>query len=218
MGLYSEVFNFWGKDKIKKYIGLCLGFFFYIYSICSLYLIACTFAPISKFEPLPSKHPRCVPAFLNCVLPIVYKLFNIGTFTLICLYISINGYKFIWNGFEHDLVYQSTNNTKALRYLNACYSCPEIHLSLSYRCKHVVYTTIVNFQMNIVYRRKIKNRKKKKKKKKLVEPYIIPIYLSFCLLTNLCLVVVHIRKNLRTDLKVYLSMYIKTFVIARHWL
>ena len=28
-------------------------------------------------------------------------------------------------------------------------------------CKHVVYTTIVNFQMNIVYRRKIKNRKKK---------------------------------------------------------
>ena len=34
-------------------------------------------------------------------------------------------------------------------------------------CKHVVYTTIVNFQMNIVYRRKIKNRKKKKKKKKI---------------------------------------------------
>ena len=30
-------------------------------------------------------------------------------------------------------------------------------------CKHAVYTTIVNFQMNIVYRRKIKNRKKKKK-------------------------------------------------------
>ena len=28
-------------------------------------------------------------------------------------------------------------------------------------CKHVVYTTIVSFQMNIVYRRKIKNRKKK---------------------------------------------------------
>ena len=27
-------------------------------------------------------------------------------------------------------------------------------------CKHVVYTSIVNFQMNIVYRRKIKNRKK----------------------------------------------------------
>ena len=33
-------------------------------------------------------------------------------------------------------------------------------------CKHVVYTTIVNFQMNIVYRRKIKNRKKTKNKKK----------------------------------------------------
>ena len=30
-------------------------------------------------------------------------------------------------------------------------------------CKHIVYTTIVNFQMNIVHRRKIKNRKKKKK-------------------------------------------------------
>ena len=29
-------------------------------------------------------------------------------------------------------------------------------------CKHIVYTTSVNFQMNIVYRRKIKNRKKKK--------------------------------------------------------
>ena len=28
-------------------------------------------------------------------------------------------------------------------------------------CKHVVYTAIVNFQMNIGYRRKIKNRKKK---------------------------------------------------------
>ena len=27
-------------------------------------------------------------------------------------------------------------------------------------CKHVVYTTIVNFQMNVVCRRKIKNRKK----------------------------------------------------------
>ena len=27
-------------------------------------------------------------------------------------------------------------------------------------CKHGVYVTIVNFQMNIVYRRKIKNRKK----------------------------------------------------------
>ena len=26
--------------------------------------------------------------------------------------------------------------------------------------KHVVHTTVVNFQMNIVYRRKIKNRKK----------------------------------------------------------
>ena len=31
-------------------------------------------------------------------------------------------------------------------------------------CKHVVYTTIVNFQMNIVYRHKIKNRKEEKKK------------------------------------------------------
>ena len=30
-------------------------------------------------------------------------------------------------------------------------------------CKHVVYTTIVNFQMNIVYRRKIKNKKNNKK-------------------------------------------------------
>ena len=30
-------------------------------------------------------------------------------------------------------------------------------------CEHIVYTTIVNFQMNIVYRRKIKNRKKPKK-------------------------------------------------------
>ena len=29
-------------------------------------------------------------------------------------------------------------------------------------CKHIVYTTIVSFQMNIVHRRKIKNRKKKK--------------------------------------------------------
>ena len=29
-------------------------------------------------------------------------------------------------------------------------------------CKHIVYTTIVYFQMNVVYRRKIKNRKKKK--------------------------------------------------------
>ena len=29
-------------------------------------------------------------------------------------------------------------------------------------CKHIVYTTIVNFEMNIVHRRKIKNRKKKK--------------------------------------------------------
>ena len=28
-------------------------------------------------------------------------------------------------------------------------------------CKHVVYTTIVNFQMNIAYRRNIMNRKKK---------------------------------------------------------
>ena len=28
-------------------------------------------------------------------------------------------------------------------------------------CKHVFYTAIVNFQMNIVYRRKINNRKKK---------------------------------------------------------
>ena len=28
-------------------------------------------------------------------------------------------------------------------------------------CKHIVYTTIVNFHMNIVYRRKIKNWKKK---------------------------------------------------------
>ena len=28
-------------------------------------------------------------------------------------------------------------------------------------CKHVVYTTIVNFKMKIVYRRKIKSRKKK---------------------------------------------------------
>ena len=35
-------------------------------------------------------------------------------------------------------------------------------------CKHVVYTTIVNFQMNIVYRRKLKNRKKKK-----IKPLII---------------------------------------------
>ena len=33
-------------------------------------------------------------------------------------------------------------------------------------CKHIVYTTIVNFQMNIVYRRKIKNRKKQKTKTK----------------------------------------------------
>ena len=32
-------------------------------------------------------------------------------------------------------------------------------------CKHGVYTTIVDFQMKIVYRRKIKNRKKKKKLK-----------------------------------------------------
>ena len=29
-------------------------------------------------------------------------------------------------------------------------------------CKHAVYTTIVNFQMSIVYRRKIKNGKKEK--------------------------------------------------------
>ena len=32
-------------------------------------------------------------------------------------------------------------------------------------CKHIVYTTIVNIQMNIVYRRKVKNRKKQKTKK-----------------------------------------------------
>ena len=36
-------------------------------------------------------------------------------------------------------------------------------------CKHTVYTTIVNFQMNLVHRRKIKNRKKKKKKKEFIE-------------------------------------------------
>ena len=34
------------------------------------------------------------------------------------------------------------------------------------------------------------------------------------MLTNLCLVLVYIRANLRTGLKVYLSMFIKTFVIA----
>ena len=34
------------------------------------------------------------------------------------------------------------------------------------------------------------------------------------MLTDLCLVLVHIRANLRIDLKVYLSMFIKTFVIA----
>ena len=38
--------------------------------------------------------------------------------------------------------------------------------------------------------------------------------MSFCLLTNLFLVVVHIKANLRTDLKVYLSMFIKTFIMA----
>ena len=31
---------------------------------------------------------------------------------------------------------------------------------------------------------------------------------------NLCLVLLHIRAHLRRDLKVYLSMFIKTFVIA----
>ena len=34
------------------------------------------------------------------------------------------------------------------------------------------------------------------------------------MLTNLCLVLVRIRANLRTDLKVYLNMFIKAFVIA----
>ena len=29
-------------------------------------------------------------------------------------------------------------------------------------CKHIVYTTVVNFQMNIVYRRKTKKKKEKK--------------------------------------------------------
>ena len=40
-------------------------------------------------------------------------------------------------------------------------------------CKHVVYTTIVNFQMNIVYRRKKKNRKKKQKKTWIPEVFAI---------------------------------------------
>ena len=39
-------------------------------------------------------------------------------------------------------------------------------------CKHIVYTTIVNFQMNIVHRRKIKNRKKKKKLESPFHTYI----------------------------------------------
>ena len=61
MGLYSEVFSFWDKDKLKKYMGLCLGGFFYACSICCLYLAGCTFAPISKFGPLAFKNPRCTP-------------------------------------------------------------------------------------------------------------------------------------------------------------
>ena len=58
---------------------------------------------------------------------------------------------FIWHPF------------KGQAYLNIfckifCQSKIERELNVS---KHVVYTTIVNFQMDIVYRRKIKNRKKK---------------------------------------------------------
>ena len=65
MGLYSEVFNFLGKDKIKKYMGLSSGFFFDVCSICNLYLTDCTFAPILKFGPVPSKNPRCAPESNN---------------------------------------------------------------------------------------------------------------------------------------------------------
>ena len=36
MGLYSQVFNFWGKGKIKKYMGLYSGGFFDVDSIFSL--------------------------------------------------------------------------------------------------------------------------------------------------------------------------------------
>ena len=61
MGLYSEVFNLWGKNEIKNYVGFCSGFFFNVFSICSLYLAACTFALISKFGPLTSKNPICAP-------------------------------------------------------------------------------------------------------------------------------------------------------------
>ena len=50
------------KVKLKNIWGYARDFFFFEYSICSLYLVACTFAPISKFEPVPSKNPRCTPA------------------------------------------------------------------------------------------------------------------------------------------------------------
>ena len=36
----------------------------------------------------------------------------------------------------------------------------DFNYNFNFNYKHAVYTTIVNFQMNIVYRRKIKNRKK----------------------------------------------------------
>ena len=38
-----------------------LGVSFDVYSICSMYPAASTFAPISKLGPLPSKNRRCAP-------------------------------------------------------------------------------------------------------------------------------------------------------------
>ena len=53
------------KIKLRNIWGYARYFFLYVYSICSLYLAACTFAPISKFGPLPFKNPRCAPAGAN---------------------------------------------------------------------------------------------------------------------------------------------------------
>ena len=54
-------------------MGLCSGFFFDVYIICSLYLVACTFVPISKFRPLPSKNPRCVTGYIAQIYSFFHK-------------------------------------------------------------------------------------------------------------------------------------------------
>ena len=57
MGLYSEVLNFWGKYKIKKYTGLCSVFTVFV--ACTLQLVH-----LPSFQTLdPSKNPRCAPVY-----------------------------------------------------------------------------------------------------------------------------------------------------------